>query len=113
VSDRLAVTTRTGPVIVPVNYSVVEGAVVFRTAPGTTPAEAAGTQVAFEVDHIDEALSQGWSVLVRGRARVVTDPDAIRELSDRAFSTPWAGGDRDVWVSIDLVSISGRRITVR
>ncbi|MFF1681520.1 helix-turn-helix domain-containing protein [Streptomyces sp. NPDC058256] len=110
---RLAVTTTTGPVIVPVNYSVVEGAVVFRTEPGTTPAEAAGTQVALEVDHIDEALSQGWSVLVRGRARVVTDPDAVHKLADRAFSTPWAGGDRDVWVSIEPVSITGRAITVR
>ncbi|MCX5554655.1 pyridoxamine 5'-phosphate oxidase family protein [Streptomyces sp. NBC_00038] len=110
---RLAVTTRTGPVIVPVNYSVVEGAIVFRTEAGTTPAEAAGTQVAFEVDHIDEALSQGWSVLVRGRARVVTDPDAVHRLADRAYSTPWAGGDRDMWVSIDPASITGRGITVR
>ncbi len=25
--------------------------------------------VAFEVDHVDEAMSEGWSVLVRGHAR--------------------------------------------
>jgi len=109
---RIAVPTESGPVIVPVNYSVVEGAVVFRTAPDTTPAQAAGCQVAFEVDRIDDAFSQGWSVLVRGHARTVTDPDDVRRLAERAYSTPWAGGRRDVWVHIDPLVITGRRITV-
>jgi hypothetical protein len=36
-----------------------------------------GSQAAFEADHIDAALSQGWSVLVRGEARTVTNPDAV------------------------------------
>ena len=110
---RLAVSTPEGPVIVPVNYSVIDGAVVFRTAPHTTPAAAAGTQVAFEVDRIDDALSQGWSVLVRGPAREVTDPDAIRRLEELAYSAPWAGGERNLWVCIDPVGITGREITVR
>ncbi|WP_152774310.1 helix-turn-helix domain-containing protein [Streptomyces spongiae] len=109
---RLAVTTSSGPVIVPVNYSVVEGAIVFRTAPGTTPSLAADHQVAFEIDRIDDAFSQGWSVLVRGRARTVTDPDAVRLLTDRAHSTPWAGGGRELWIGIDPLVITGRRITV-
>jgi nitroimidazol reductase NimA-like FMN-containing flavoprotein (pyridoxamine 5'-phosphate oxidase superfamily) len=39
---RLAVTTPAGPLVVPVDYGVVEGAVVFRTAAGTTPAQASG-----------------------------------------------------------------------
>ncbi|WP_371582981.1 helix-turn-helix domain-containing protein [Streptomyces sp. NBC_01314] len=108
---RVAVPTVSGPVIVPVNYSVVEGAVVFRTADGTTPAQAAGCHVAFEVDRIDEAFSQGWSVLVRGHARTVTDPDDVRRLTERAYSLPWAGGERDVWVRIDPLALTGRRIT--
>jgi transcriptional regulator with XRE-family HTH domain len=33
---RIAVTTESGPGIVPVNYSVTDGAIVFRTASGTT-----------------------------------------------------------------------------
>ncbi|MFE9650335.1 pyridoxamine 5'-phosphate oxidase family protein [Streptomyces sp. NPDC006365] len=110
---RIAVSTATGPVIVPVNYSVVEGAVVFRTSPGTTPAAAAGASVAFEVDHIDDALSQGWSVLVRGGAEAVTDPDAVRRLEERAYSGPWAGGERGMWVRIDPDEITGRAIVVR
>jgi hypothetical protein len=109
---RLAVPTASGPVVVPVNYSVVDGAIVFRTAPGTTPSQAAGCQVAFEVDRIDDAFSQGWSVLVRGRARVVTDPDDVRRLADRVRSAPWAGGRRNQWVRIDPLVITGRRITV-
>ncbi|WP_155056070.1 pyridoxamine 5'-phosphate oxidase family protein [Streptomyces blattellae] len=109
---RIAVPTVTGPVIVPVNYSVVDGAVVFRTEPGSTPSQAAGCQVAFEVDRIDDAFSQGWSVLVRGHARAVTDPDEARRLDEQAYSGPWAGGRRDQWVRIDTYGVTGRRITV-
>ena len=109
---RIAVPTASGPVIVPVNYSVVDSAIVFRTAPGTTPSQAAGCQVAFEVDRIDDAFSSGWSVLVRGHARTVTDAGEVRRLTELARSTPWAGGRRDEWVRIDPVAVTGRRITV-
>ncbi|QOV33741.1 pyridoxamine 5'-phosphate oxidase family protein [Streptomyces ferrugineus] len=109
---RIAVPTVTGPVVVPVNYSVVAGAIVFRTAPGTTPSQAAGCQVAFEVDRIDDVFGQGWSVLVRGRARTVTDPDEAHRLDEAAYSRPWVGGRRDQWVLIDPLTITGRRITV-
>jgi nitroimidazol reductase NimA-like FMN-containing flavoprotein (pyridoxamine 5'-phosphate oxidase superfamily) len=34
---RLAVTTPAGPLVVPVDYGVVDGAIVFRTAAYTTP----------------------------------------------------------------------------
>ncbi|WP_406471170.1 helix-turn-helix domain-containing protein [Streptomyces sp. NBC_01615] len=110
---RIAMDTPDGPFIGPLNYSVIDGAVAFRTAPGATPAMAVGTRVAFEIDHIDEALSQGWSVLVRGRARAVSAPDTVRRLEELAYSAPWAGGERDMWVCIDSVDISGRRIAVR
>ncbi|KOU61707.1 DNA-binding protein [Streptomyces sp. MMG1533] len=109
---RLALSTASGPVIVPVNYSVVDGAVVFRTAAGATPSLATGCRVAFEADHIDEVFSRGWSVLVRGHARTVTDPDEARRLAQRAYSTPWAGGRRDQWVRVDPIAVTGRRITV-
>ncbi|WP_109000677.1 helix-turn-helix domain-containing protein [Streptomyces rishiriensis] len=109
---RLAVPTDKGPVIVPVNYSVVDGTIVFRTAQGATPSLAAGCPVAFEIDRIDEAFSQGWSVLVRGHARLVTDLGEAQLLARRAYSTPWAGGRRDVWVRIEPYAVTGRRITV-
>ncbi|MFH8491241.1 helix-turn-helix domain-containing protein [Streptomyces longisporoflavus] len=108
---RLAVSAPEGPTIVPVNYTVIDDAIVFRTAPGKSPARAVGTLVAFEVDHIDDALSRGWSVLVRGHARAVSDPDAVRRLQDQAYSSPWADGQRDLWVRIEIDSVSGRGIT--
>ncbi|MFR9799804.1 pyridoxamine 5'-phosphate oxidase family protein [Streptomyces sp. MS06] len=109
---RLAVSTEDGPVVVPVNYSIVDGAVVFRTAAHATPARAVGQRVALEVDRIDEAFSRGWSVLVRGDAEAVTDSAAVRRLNGRAHSTPWAGGRRSQWVRIVPVAITGRRISV-
>ncbi|MEV6113120.1 pyridoxamine 5'-phosphate oxidase family protein [Streptomyces sp. NPDC052109] len=107
---RLAVPTDTGPVIVPVNYSVVDGAIVFRTALGATPSLAAGQDVAFEVDRIDDAFSQGWSVLIRGHARTVTDQRERQRFTEQAYSAPWAGGARDLWVRIEAHTVTGRRI---
>ncbi|GAA3816314.1 DUF1918 domain-containing protein [Streptomyces phyllanthi] len=108
---RVAVSTPDGPAVVPVNYEVVDEAIAFRTAPDSVPAAAVGTDVAFEVDHLDEAMSQGWSVLVVGPARGVTEPDAVRRLADRAHTEPWAGGGRDMWVSIQPERLTGRRIS--
>lgn len=109
---RIAVSTPDGrPVVVPVNYEVVDDAIVFRTAPDSVAAAAVGREVAFEVDHVDEALSQGWSVLAVGHASVVTDPESVRRLTQHAHTTPWAGGEREMWVSIRPTSLTGRRIT--
>ncbi|MFF4585399.1 pyridoxamine 5'-phosphate oxidase family protein [Streptomyces sp. NPDC001388] len=107
---RVAVSAPDGPAVVPVNYDVVDDAVVFRTAPDSAPASAVGREVAFEVDHVDETMSQGWSVLVVGPARAVTEPDAVRELAARAHTSPWAGGERDLWVSIRPTRVTGRRV---
>ncbi|MGW6544250.1 DUF1918 domain-containing protein [Streptomyces massasporeus] len=109
---RIAVSTPDGhPVVVPVNYEVVDEAIVLRTAPDSVPAAAVGTEVAFEVDHVDEAMSQGWSVLAVGPANVVTEPDAVRGLAHRAHTEPWAGGAREMWVEIRPTRLTGRRIT--
>ncbi|WKX06900.1 pyridoxamine 5'-phosphate oxidase family protein [Streptomyces sp. NL15-2K] len=108
---RVAVSTPDGPAVVPVNYDVIGDEIVFRTAPDSLPAAAVDSQVAFDVDHVEEAMSQGWSVLVVGLARVVAEPDAVQRLVDRAHTTPWPGGERDMWVSIQPTRITGRRIT--
>lgn len=107
---RIAVSTPDGLTVVPVNYEMIDGAIAFRTAPQAVPAAAVGTDAAFEVDHVDEAMSQGWSVLVHGPARAVTDIDAMRRLAERAHSKPWAGGERPLWVLIEPQRLTGRRI---
>lgn len=108
---RVAVSTPQGPAVVPVTYEVVGGAIAYRTAPDSIPAAAVGSEVAFEVDQVDEAMGRGWSVLVVGSARVVTEPDAVRRLAEGARVSPWAGGEREMWVSIRPTRITGRRIT--
>ncbi|WP_052864256.1 DUF1918 domain-containing protein [Streptomyces niger] len=108
---RLALSTADGPQVLPVNYALVDDTVVYRTAPGTVTAAAVGKLAALQVDHVDEAMSRGWSVLMVGPARLVTGP-AAEELDSRAPSLPWAGGDRPLWVSIGPLRISGRRIDV-
>ncbi|MFH9656967.1 helix-turn-helix domain-containing protein [Streptomyces sp. NPDC017248] len=107
---RIAVSTDAAPVVVPVNYTVIDDAVVLRTERGTAALHGLGREVAFEVDRVDDALSQGWSVVVRGRAEAVTDPEAVHRLAERAYSAPWAGGEREVWVRIPLTALTGRRI---
>ncbi|MEV5953111.1 pyridoxamine 5'-phosphate oxidase family protein [Streptomyces sp. NPDC051987] len=109
---RLGVATPSGPVIVPVNYSVVDGTIVFRTADDTTPSMAQGHQVAFEVDRIDDAYGEGWSVLVRGPASRVSETEEVRRLTAAVHSGPWAGGERDLWVRIEPSSVTGRRIEI-
>ncbi|TQK49948.1 hypothetical protein FBY35_0239 [Streptomyces sp. SLBN-118] len=108
---RVAFSTPDGPAVIPVNYEVVDDAIVFRTAPGSAPAAAMGTDVAFEVDHVDEAMSQGWSVLAVGPARAVKEPDAVRRLADLAHTEPWAGGKRELWISIEPKRLTGRAIS--
>jgi Pyridoxamine 5'-phosphate oxidase len=56
-------------------------------------------------------MSSGWSVLVTGRVRRVS-PDEFRRLEDLGIE-PWAGGQRSVYLRIDLRDVSGRRIRTR
>ncbi|MCC2276010.1 pyridoxamine 5'-phosphate oxidase family protein [Streptomyces sp. ET3-23] len=94
----------------PVNYRFAGDAIIFRTAAGGVLASAVGGEVAFEVDRIDEARNEGWSILVRGMAEPVTDPQEQQRLRESADPQPWPGGGRDTWVRIRLGTISGRRI---
>jgi Pyridoxamine 5'-phosphate oxidase len=110
---RIAFGTTSGPVVLPVNFAVVAGTVVIRTSEGTAIDGHADEQVAFEVDHIDEALSQGWSVLVRGHAHHVAHPAELEVIRRDATIWPWPGGDRDVYVRITVDTITGRRIESR
>lgn len=111
VVGRVAISTPTGPHIVPVNYSVVDDAIIFRTTPysllGTYGRNA---QLAFEVDYFDYADHRGWSVLARGRGDTVSDPDEIQRIRDQWPPRPWAAGTRNLYVRIRWTEISGRRL---
>ena len=110
---RIAFCTTAGPAVLPVNFAMVAGTIVIRTGEGTAIDGHADEQIAFEVDHLDEALSQGWSVLVRGRAHRVTHPAELEIVRRDATIWPWPGGDRDVYVRIIPDTVTGRRIESR
>ncbi|WNO76826.1 helix-turn-helix domain-containing protein [Streptomyces sp. AM8-1-1] len=108
---RLAVSTPDGPEILPLNYCVDDEDIAFRTAPDSVAASADGQAAAFEVDHIDDVMSEGWSVLAVGTAHAVTAPHAVRRLNELAHSAPWAGGGvRTLWLALTPRRITGRRI---
>jgi transcriptional regulator with XRE-family HTH domain len=99
-----------GPVAFPTNFRMLENDVVLRTAPSAALMESLGHgPVSFEVDHIDDALGEGWSVLISGRGHMIVDP-AERRLAQALGVTPWAGGDRNVYVRIVPDDVTGRRI---
>jgi len=107
---RVGFTSADGIMMLPVNFAVKGKTIIFRTAPDTLLALYADGQVSFEVDRLDEALHEGWSVLVHGHAHKVTDEREVKHLEDGTPLEPWAGGARDVYVRITPTRISGRRI---
>lgn len=98
------------PSVMPVNYSIVDNTIIYRTTPRQAAATETSDEVTFEVDQVDEALRQGWSVLAVGPAKEVTDPEKSRALAEQMKSEPWAGGERPALVRITPQQLTGRRI---
>ena len=110
---RVVFTDRRGPVALPVNFRVLDNDVVFRTEAGSTVlASLPEQEVSFEVDHLDEALTEGWSVLISGVGRALVDPTE-REQARSLSIAPWAGGERDAYVRLVPSQVTGRRIRRR
>ena len=106
---RIVYATPRGPVALPVNYEFTEGQVVFSTDDAKATRLAAAETVGFEIDRVDDVLSEGWSVVVTGRCRRVGDPDEIQRLSSFGLE-PWAGGDRHELMAIAPAETTGRVI---
>jgi nitroimidazol reductase NimA-like FMN-containing flavoprotein (pyridoxamine 5'-phosphate oxidase superfamily) len=107
---RVGVSIAALPAIFPVNFRLIDGAIVFRTSPGTKlEAAAAEAVLAFEADDFAVADRSGWSVLAVGRSHVVTDP-AVREQARQVGLEPFADGPRHTLVAIDVEVLSGRRL---
>jgi nitroimidazol reductase NimA-like FMN-containing flavoprotein (pyridoxamine 5'-phosphate oxidase superfamily) len=108
---RLAVVVNDFPVVVPVNYRLMETLdltwIALRTRPGNVIDQAA-LPAALEIDEIDVARHEGWSVLVRGTLHHL-DPDS-GSMRERFDSEPWLAEERDAWMVIQPFWISGRRL---
>lgn len=66
--------------------------------------------MAFEVDWVVPSWQVGWSVVVRGQAQVVTDPDDLERMRRLAL-LPWSAGAKEHFIKIDATLVSGRRLT--
>src|SRR3974377_1661696 len=76
VMGRVGVTVSAIPEILPVNYTLLDGDIVFRTGRGTKLHSATSdAPIAFEVDEADPVTLSGWSVLVVGPPHEIPSPD--------------------------------------
>lgn len=102
------VVTRVGDVmdIFPVNYVLDAGEIVLRTAEGAKLAEMAiGREVLFEIDEYTD--SEGWSVVVRGSARVLVTEVEIA-AADALPLKPMAPTLKRNYVRIVPTTLTGR-----
>lgn len=103
-----------GPQILPVTYAWHDGAVVFRTSPyGVLSDLIRPTEVAMEIDDLDQTRHSGWSVMVQGRAEAVAEPAEVVSLWTVDSLVPWAPGVRNVFIKLTPRRITGRTLGSR
>ena len=103
---RLGLAVDGRPDIVPVNIRAHEGAVYFRTAPGSKLAElTVNPQVVVQADGI--LSDQAWSVLAHGTARRLETEAEIAEAESLGIQ-PWVPTLKDFYVRVDVERVSGR-----
>ena len=97
---RIAYLSGFGPAVLPVNYALQDGAVVFRTAAHgpldedlRTGITGADYKVAFEIDSIDLPTRQGWSVLIQGPAHHLTGAGRTRSAGRASSPGPRETGN--------------------
>lgn len=104
---RLVTTVDGEPQIFPVNFVVQDRTVLFRTAEGTKLVSSAiNNRVLFEAD--DHGVDEGWSVIVKGTARMVRTDEEIQR-ADRAQLLPWTATLKQHYVRVLPMSVTGRR----
>ena len=108
---RIAFDIEDRPVIFPVNYLLVEDEtpwLMLRTKPGSELG-VAPRRVGFEIDGIDTNHHHGWSVLVHGATRHITD-QGLLELRDRPELRSWMPVGWNTWLAIEISGVTGRRL---
>ena len=109
---RVALCLDEGPTIYPVNFVVAGLAIVFRTAVYSTLGGAIVKRppLAFEVDEIDHERRRAWSVVARGIAEPLDDPEELDALDPSKRLVPWVQGSRNLVVRLAWRSLEGRRV---
>lgn len=109
---RLAYVARPGtPDIVPVNYALRGRKVLVRSGAGPKlQAAERGEQLALEADDIDESTHAGWSVVVVGPARRLSDRERA-DLPEGDLPQTWAKGPRSAVIELTVRRVAGRRLS--
>lgn len=95
--------------IFPVNFVVQNDTVLFRTAEGTKLfTTVMNEKVLFEAD--DHTVAEGWSVIVRGTARLLTGAEEIQQ-ADRAGLMPWVPTEKLRYVRVTPTELTARHFT--
>jgi nitroimidazol reductase NimA-like FMN-containing flavoprotein (pyridoxamine 5'-phosphate oxidase superfamily) len=98
------------PVALPVNFKMLGDDVIFRSEnDGEVSGIASEEPVSFEVDRIDDAMREGWSVLASGTVHPVGAAVQMREVEGLGID-PWAGGDRHTYFRLSVTKLTGKRI---
>jgi nitroimidazol reductase NimA-like FMN-containing flavoprotein (pyridoxamine 5'-phosphate oxidase superfamily) len=113
---RLVYTSRYGPVALPSEYKIHNGAIVFRTYRTTFTEEDLRTgiahaeyQVVVEADQSDPEAREGWMVHVRGTAHHL-DTEAERASIAGIGLKSWLEGEPEHFIRVDPISVTGQRI---
>jgi nitroimidazol reductase NimA-like FMN-containing flavoprotein (pyridoxamine 5'-phosphate oxidase superfamily) len=107
---RIGVSSGALPSVMPVNFWFDGHQILIRTGVGTKlDAAVANAVVAFEVDEIDPVAHTGWSVMVTGVARELTDPGELVAARTPPLAR-WAPDDDHRVIAISTELVSGRRI---
>ncbi|MEU6586244.1 pyridoxamine 5'-phosphate oxidase family protein [Nocardia sp. NPDC046763] len=112
---RVVFTRDALPAIRPVNHILDGETLVVRTRLTSrltsTVRAASDVVVAYEADDIDRVTRLGWSVVVTGLARTITDPDRVARYD--ALVRPWVDGVMDTIVAIEPTLVTGIRLVER
>jgi len=108
---RVVFTSRALPAVKPVRHVLSDGEIVIAAGPELVfgPASQAAesgpppeTIVAYEADQLDATGRSGWSVVVVGRARPITDKNELSRY--RGLLPPTTVPDQLVGISAEVVS---------
>lgn len=109
---RLAVWVNDHPDIFPLNYAVDHGSIVFRSRTGTKVSAAlSDAPVALEADGYDPQTQKAWSVVAKGDAKEIRQIPELMDTVDLPLF-PWQAGDKNRFIRIIPVIMSGRRFPV-
>lgn len=109
---RIVFTQRALPAIRPVNHLVDDQAIIIRSQLGSAitahTAARDGAVVCYEADELDPVRHTGWSVIVTGMARLVSDPAVVSRY--KQMLEPWAAGQMDYVIAVEPQIITGIRL---